>query len=221
MHRHTNRKPGFTLIELLIVVAIIAILAAIAVPNFLEAQVRAKVSRVKSDLRTISIGCESYMVDYGSYPRDQDDDIRSTSEYGFRQLSTPLAYLTSSYYNDPFLPPNPPVGNDTGFAPYYQMGSGADPWRRANSANLEPIQAYMLFSSGPDQIQQTINDDWPWTFAFGSGNTYIGMTGNIASIYDPTNGTTSEGDIFRFGGDYNNGTWTIEMISYKEWSISN
>ena len=55
-------KKGFTLIELLIVVAIIAILAAIAIPNFLEAQTRAKVARVLSDQRTLGTAVEQYSV---------------------------------------------------------------------------------------------------------------------------------------------------------------
>ena len=66
---NTSRKArGFTLIELLIVVAIIAILAAIAVPNFLEAQVRAKVSRVKTDVRTLTTAIVAYSVDENRYP---------------------------------------------------------------------------------------------------------------------------------------------------------
>jgi prepilin-type N-terminal cleavage/methylation domain-containing protein len=66
-------KKGFTLIELLIVVAIIAILAAIAVPNFLEAQVRSKVSRVKSDQRSLATAIEAYFVDNNLYPATARD----------------------------------------------------------------------------------------------------------------------------------------------------
>jgi len=63
-----KKVRGFTLIELLIVVAIIAILAAIAVPNFLEAQVRAKVSRARTDMRSLSVAVEAYYVDNNIYP---------------------------------------------------------------------------------------------------------------------------------------------------------
>ena len=61
-------KTAFTLIELLIVVAIIGILAAIAVPNFMNAQVRSKVSRVQADMRTIATALESYHISFGNYP---------------------------------------------------------------------------------------------------------------------------------------------------------
>ncbi len=61
-------KKAFTLIELLIVVAIIAILAAIAVPNFLEAQTRAKIARVLSDQRTYATALETYQIDNSTYP---------------------------------------------------------------------------------------------------------------------------------------------------------
>src|SRR5687767_11253654 len=63
---------AFTLIELLIVVAIIAILAAIAVPNFLEAQTRAKVSRARADMRTEATALEMYRLDSNMYPRPFD-----------------------------------------------------------------------------------------------------------------------------------------------------
>jgi len=68
MPKPTIRRHAFTLLDRLIVVAIIAILAAIAVPNFLEAQTRAKVSRVQSDLRSVATALEAYRIDSNRYP---------------------------------------------------------------------------------------------------------------------------------------------------------
>jgi prepilin-type N-terminal cleavage/methylation domain-containing protein len=98
-------KSAFTLIELLIVVAIIAILAAIAVPNFLEAQVRSKVSRVRADHRTIVTGLEVYYLDNNKYPPTPYTET-SIIRVIPNLLSTPVAYITTVGSADPFLGPN-------------------------------------------------------------------------------------------------------------------
>jgi prepilin-type N-terminal cleavage/methylation domain-containing protein len=238
MKKHSLLKkignPAFTLIELLIVVAIIAILAAIAVPNFLEAQTRSKVSRVQADFRTLATAIESYFVDKNSYPYDQDDQINSPPpEDGFRLLTTPISYFSSGRsLSDPFSNPYL-TGNDQA-APHYQLASGVDPARRPGRTNpadprVQVQQAWLLFSLGPDNVSgvpapnggpgQSLagtgmsNDDWPCfltTPATGSAR-----PSNVTAPYDPTNGTLSIGNIYRFGGDYGSGDWTIEDIDHN------
>ncbi len=68
MHINWQSKKGFTLIELLIVVAIIGIIAAIAIPNLLSAIQRSRQKRTMADQRSIGTGLGSYQVDYSGYP---------------------------------------------------------------------------------------------------------------------------------------------------------
>ena len=61
------RRSGFTLIELLIVVVIIGVLAAIAIPRFASTTAKANVAAVKSDLRTLATAQESYFYEHATY----------------------------------------------------------------------------------------------------------------------------------------------------------
>ncbi|MFH1741613.1 MAG: type II secretion system protein, partial [bacterium] len=69
-----QNKSAFTLVELIIVVAILGILAAIAIPNVNDALIRAKVARMKNDTRVLGMAIENYVVDQGWYPYGQNCD---------------------------------------------------------------------------------------------------------------------------------------------------
>ena len=63
LQKLNSRRGGFTLVEIMIVVAIIALLAAIAVPNFLRARKRSQATRILEDLRIIDSATDQYAIE--------------------------------------------------------------------------------------------------------------------------------------------------------------
>jgi len=204
-------EKAFTLIELLIVVAIIAILAAIAVPNFLEAQVRAKVSRAKSDMRSITVAIEAMRVDRNALPLDfwDDDKQPEADQYSMRvfgvhcygndrggttgvlvPLTTPVAYITSIPV-DVFADK---LEESTLFGgllydidwlkPHTYMYMDYNPHWPDQGEEIFGVKVgeYRLETSGPDRRFNNTAD------------------GTFYRYYDPTNGTTSIGDIIYTSG---------------------
>ncbi len=181
---------AFTLIELLIVVLIIAILAAIAVPNFLEAQTRAKVSRALGDMRNLATALEAYATDNAKYPipfPHRPEVATNLSGTNIpNDLSTPIAYISNSKaFYDPFSKTYEWLSGGR----YNRYGYITDDvpnhagWAALDSTYRLAAGKWRTDSFGPDECSAPSKgapSTWP----------------NEPS-YDPTNGTISRGDIYR------------------------
>ena len=70
LRKLTTKRAGFTLVEIMIVVAIIALLAAIAVPGFLRARKRSQASKIINDLRLVDAAVDQYAIERGKVTGD-------------------------------------------------------------------------------------------------------------------------------------------------------
>ena len=174
-----KKASGFTLIELLIVVAIIGILAAIAVPNFLNAQIRAKVARAQSDLRAMATAIEMYTLDNNAPPPSTNPQMTpSDTTYGYMRfnLTTPVSYLSTGLLPDPFV----------------------DQWDEETQRNDEQYYTYhnlkMLTDHGlfPEYMEDFYGT-WR-AISYGPDKTYANGSYGVR-VYDSSNGLLSYGNI--------------------------
>ena len=204
-------KKGFTLIELLIVVAIIGILAGIAIPNFLNAQIRSKVSRCQAEMATLATSLESYAVDNTAYPRAwqaqpgmgigwQTPDMMPTYQLRLIPLTTPIAYI-SKLPKDIFNP-----GSDRSTIDWSDNGQDTYVYFTSESDDILHLYSSGVFPT-PSWVEENQSAKWrlasygPARKRYFSGTNYVreGQIGLVANMYDPTNGTISNGFVCRFG----------------------
>lgn len=200
---------GFTLIELLIVVAIIGILAAIAIPNFLQAQARAKIARVESDHKAISVAVESYRIDWNQPPHSSLMGGQNRYNFAclFHSLTTPVAYL-SGVPSDPF-PHHSALEMDQSIDYRSIPGGEAYGYFRADTSGPGGqynfgTHKWMVSSSGPDGLLQYFGY-YPQSEVEGKElcavcNISTPTIKLIATVYDPSNGLRSLGEIIRWSG---------------------
>lgn len=173
LEKSVNRR-AFTLIELLIVVAIIGILAAIAVPNFLSAQVRAKVAKAQAEMRSIGDAYINYKLDNNAWPPHAD---RCKTQHKF--ITTPIAYMSSSV-DDPFQ-----VESTTTVWEWFCGQYHAEP-NSTSGSNRINVQSPQYWSANKNAS----------FFILSPGPTLDAKQPVIHMPYDSSNGIISRGRIY-------------------------
>lgn len=189
-HSPNHKRSTARLRDWAIRILFVLVLIVFAIPDFREAQIRAKVSRVRSDMRSFAFMLESYHTNHGFYPA----------------WSTGMTSLNGAYFDHPDLRRMPTIRIDPGmrepfaiseegWEPLYYPADPFAPVERARyvyytSGDKDAIR-WFIASAGPDRDYDI---DPATVFGPPANNPSISLS---ELTYDPTNGVTSNGDIWQ------------------------
>lgn len=212
-------RQGFTLIELLIVIAIILILISIALPNFLEAQARARLARVKGDLRSLITAVEAFRTERGVLLIDFWDDATPDSQKRWKEKLGQVGrnpMFEYSTFEEVFYPLTSPARYMTKIP----IDLFADAKRQVGLSGQEKGAGYLYFDNDPlfpkicDHYIDRFFPGHPLQIESRSRPTYEGEYGILSVGPDGWLGNTKDGDNRGIGYSPTNGTMsTGDMVS--------